>query len=51
MVASQRKTLEIMRVNVKVREKRREKAFIEELKRFQPKTTLHLPILLQLYPG
>ena len=38
-----------MWVNVKVREKRREKTLMEELKTFQLKTTLHLPTLLQLY--
>ena len=30
---------------------RTEKAFMGEVKTFQTKTTLHLPTLLQLYPG
>ena len=43
--------LEIMRVNIKVqKKKRKEKAFMEEVKILQPKTTLHLPTVLQLYP-
>ena len=48
---NQRKTIEIMWVNVKVGEKRREKVFMEELKIFQPKTTVQLPTLLQLSSG
>ena len=50
--------LEIMRVNIKVqkkkkkkkKKKRKEKAFMEEVKILQPKTTLHLPTVFQLYP-
>ena len=45
----QTKTLEIMWVNVKIREKIRKKATMEIVKTFQPKPTLHLPILLQLH--
>ena len=37
---NQRKTLEIMWVNVNVGEKRRKKAFMEELKTLEPKTTI-----------
>ena len=48
---SNRKALEIMWVNVKVQEKRKVKAFLKEIKTFQPKATLHLPTLIQLYPG
>ena len=48
---NQRKTLEIMWVNVKVGEKLKEKAFMEKLKTFVPKKTVQLPTLLQLYPG
>ena len=47
-----REALEILRVNVKhFRNKRKEQAFIEEVKIFQPQTALLLPILLQLQPG
>ena len=38
-----------MWVNVKIRQKRREQIFMEELKTFESKTTLLLPALLQLY--
>ena len=48
---NQRRRLEIMCVNVKVGEKRREKAFMDELKTLEPETTVQLPTLLQLYPG
>ena len=44
---NRRKTLETMWVNVKVRQKIKEKAFMEGLKTFQPKTTLPLPSLPQ----
>ena len=47
---NQREALETMWINVKIREKRREKVFMEEVKTFQPKTTLHLPTI-QLYSG
>ena len=47
---NKRKTLEIMWVKVKVGEKRKEKAFMEKLKTFGPKTTIQLPTLFQLYP-
>ena len=50
-VMNQKKTLEIMWVNVKVGEKRRERAFMEELKTFESKTTVQLPTLLEFYPG
>lgn len=40
-----------MWVNLKVREKRKGKAIVEKVKTFQPKTALHLPVLLQFYPG
>ena len=43
---SNRKALETIWVNVKVQEKRKEKAFLKEIKTFQPKATLHLPILI-----
>ena len=46
---NKRKTLENMWVNKKVLEKRKEKAFMKEAKKFQLKTTLHLPTLLRLY--
>ena len=40
-----------MLINVKIQEKRREKAFMEEVKTFQPKATQHQPTQLQHYPG
>lgn len=43
---SNRKALETIWVNVKVQEKRKEKAFLKEIKTFQPKATLQLPILI-----
>ena len=53
-VINQSNMLEMMRVNIKVRKKkkkkRKEKAFMKEVKILQPKTTLHLTTLLQLYP-
>ena len=39
-----------MWVKVKVGEERKEKAFMEKLKTFGPKTTVQLPTLFQLYP-
>ena len=49
---NQRKTLEIMWVNVKVREKREEKAFMKEVTIFQSKKTpIPIPVLIQLHPG
>ena len=48
---NQRKTFQIIWVNVKVRRKKRDKTFTEELKTFQPKATLQLPTLLKLYSG
>ena len=48
----QSKTLEIILVNVKVGEKRKEKDSMEELKTFKSKTTvLPTTTLLQLYSG
>ena len=41
---NQRKTLQIMYVNVTVGEKRREKTFMEEFKTFEPKATVKLPM-------
>ena len=46
----QRKTLEVMWLNVKVGWKRREKTFMEKLKTFEPKMTVKLPSLLQFHP-
>ena len=46
----QRKALEIMWVNVKVLEKIREKAVMEVVNTFKPKTILHLPTVLLLLP-
>ena len=45
---NKRKTIEIMWVNVNVQEKKG-KASKEEEQAFQPKTTLHLPTLFELY--
>ena len=41
---NQKKTLEIMWVNVNVGEKGREKAFTEELKTFEPRRTLNFQL-------
>ena len=56
-VINQSNMLEMMRVNInflkkkkKKEKKRKEKAFMKEVKILQPKTTLHLTTLLQLYP-
>ena len=45
---NQSKALEIMWVNVKIPEKRREKGFMKEVKTIQARTTLHLPTLSAL---
>ena len=51
IVMNQIKTLEIMLVNDKVRERKREKAVVEEIKILSKETTLYQLTLLQLYPG
>ena len=45
------KKKEIIWVNLKAGEKRREKAFLEEVKTFEQKKIVQLLTLLQLYPG